>query len=170
MLSGCATLSENQCRLGDWQGIGLSDGANGYALGRFEEHQKACAEYSVAPNMHEYQRGYENGVAKYCVPSNGYIVGRQGKSYYGVCTGPDAGEFMQNYYAGKREFEVKTRLSEISKKLEDIDKKLRGTDIKKQDRDNLWYERKELESEKNTLLIEAGAKGIFGTGNRDGRW
>lgn len=170
LLSGCATLSENQCRLGDWEGIGFSDGSNGYTLGRFEEHQKACAEYGVAPKLQEYQRGYEKGLAQYCVPSNGYVIGRQGKAYYGVCTGPGSDQFVQNYYAGKREYEVKTRLDEISRKMDEIDKKLMKTDIDKKEKESLWYQRKDLEREKNTLLIEAGAKGFFGNDFRGGRW
>ncbi|HAO20379.1 MAG TPA: DNA repair protein [Desulfobacteraceae bacterium] len=155
MISGCATLSQEQCKQGDWQGVGYSDGASGYMVSRIQEHQKACAEYGVTPNLNEYQRGWEKGIAQYCVPSNGYQVGRQGKSYYGVCTGPDSEAFVRNYQIGQREYKVEERLREIEKKIEEIDKKLSKSDITRQERETLRYQRGDLQSERNILNIES---------------
>ena len=50
----CATMSKEQCTLGDWKGTGLTDGENGYPRTRLADHQKACSEHGVKINKNEY--------------------------------------------------------------------------------------------------------------------
>ena len=50
LLSSCATLSKQECLVGDWQAIGYNDGVAGYQSDRLASHAKACAKASVAPN------------------------------------------------------------------------------------------------------------------------
>ena len=42
-LAGCATLSETECRTGDWGQIGYNDGSVGNKRDIIGEHDKACA-------------------------------------------------------------------------------------------------------------------------------
>ena len=53
-LGGCASLSESDCRKGDWYGIGTSDGRNGYTPNRLSHHDKACAKHGMGVNVHDY--------------------------------------------------------------------------------------------------------------------
>src|SRR3954471_15491410 len=48
-LLGCSTLSEKQCKTANWTELGERDAYDGYARERLYDHQKACSEYSVAP-------------------------------------------------------------------------------------------------------------------------
>ena len=54
LLSGCATMNEDQCRVGDWGGQGWRDGAEGRQTSRLDDHAKACAKYGVVPNVTAY--------------------------------------------------------------------------------------------------------------------
>lgn len=49
-LLSCATLSKQQCLIGDWQTIGYNDGVAGYSSERLASHSKACAKAHVTPD------------------------------------------------------------------------------------------------------------------------
>jgi len=80
-ISGCATLSKDQCLMGDWYEIGVQDGAAGYAPDRLAQHREACAEYRVRPDREAYRAGWDDGIGAYCTPERGYQEGRRGASY-----------------------------------------------------------------------------------------
>lgn len=84
-LSGCASLSENECRTADWRGIGLQDGLQGKTLGELEEHRRACAEYTIAVSERPYLDGREEGLREFCRLDNAFRVGLNGQKYLGVC-------------------------------------------------------------------------------------
>lgn len=65
-LAGCATLSKDQCLMGDWYDIGIQDGAEGYSPSRLAQHQEACAEFRVRPDRGAYQAGWDRGIGEYC--------------------------------------------------------------------------------------------------------
>ena len=85
LLSACATLSKQECRVGDWQVIGYNDGIAGYAADRLASHTKACAKVSITPNYQLWERGRELGLKQYCTVTNAYNVGRRGRELNNVC-------------------------------------------------------------------------------------
>ena len=88
-LAACATLSEDQCRSGDWYSIGRNDGANGRQANFITQHAKACRDYSIRPVVSEWERGRQDGLRQYCVPSNAYEVGPRGRHLSPVCPAAD---------------------------------------------------------------------------------
>ena len=56
-LSGCATMSADECAMSDWRTIGFEDGSMGYTAERLGNHRKACAKHGVAPDFEAYQTG-----------------------------------------------------------------------------------------------------------------
>lgn len=77
-LTGCASLSPEQCLRADWRQIGFSDGTTGSSAARINDHAKACAEVGIRPDLDAYLRGREQGLVNYCRPENGFLVGRSG--------------------------------------------------------------------------------------------
>ncbi|MGN6063347.1 MULTISPECIES: DUF2799 domain-containing protein [Brevundimonas] len=102
LLSGCATMNEDQCLVGDWGGQGWRDGAAGRQVSRLDEHAKACAKYGVAPNMSAYLASREDGLRTYCTWENGFRQGREGNSYGGVCAPAEERDFLPAYEDGRR--------------------------------------------------------------------
>ncbi len=100
-VNGCATLSEEQCLVGDWMSIGVSDGAAGYPMSRIDEHGEACARHGVAPNTSLYAQGRERGLLSYCTPNVGFREGREGDGYAGVCPSHLEGDFLAGYSDGR---------------------------------------------------------------------
>ncbi len=84
-LSGCASMSGDECMTSDWSAIGYEDGSRGYTTDRMSKHRKACAKHGVTPDFTAYQSGRDQGLVEYCQPSRGFNVGSNGGSYQGVC-------------------------------------------------------------------------------------
>ena len=85
VLAACATLSEDQCRAGDWRTIGEADGANGRTSDFIVQHAKACNKIGIAPVRAEWEKGRQSGLTLYCRPRNAYEVGAKGKHLSPVC-------------------------------------------------------------------------------------
>ncbi|MDN3448006.1 DUF2799 domain-containing protein [Psychrobacter sp. APC 3281] len=85
LLAGCATLSKQECLVGDWQAIGYNDGVAGYHSDRLASHTKACAKASVAPDYQAWERGRKLGLQQYCTINNAYNIGRRGRQLNNVC-------------------------------------------------------------------------------------
>lgn len=100
VLSGCASLSQEECLTGDWQGIGYRDGLQGKTEAYLAEHQSACAEYKVSLNLADYLQGRKEGLKSYCRPENGYRLGRQGMEYAYVCPADLDAAFLAKYKQG----------------------------------------------------------------------
>lgn len=85
LVTGCATLSKQECLSGSWQAIGFADGAAGRAPSYLSAHSKACAKVNVAPNYQEWERGRQSGLKQYCTTTNAYQLGREGMQINAVC-------------------------------------------------------------------------------------
>lgn len=85
LLSGCETVSREQCVAGDWSGLGRADGAQGHPGSRIEDIAKDCGRHGISPDVAAYMSGWNEGVRLYCTPMNGFDTGRQGKALSSVC-------------------------------------------------------------------------------------
>lgn len=107
---GCAkegSVSENQCRAGDWETLGYRDGVNGHRSTRLLAHQDACGEIGIVPDRETYLVGWRDGIAEYCRPSHGFEVGVRGRALPPVCPDELAGAFSEAYAEGRTLFEAR---------------------------------------------------------------
>ncbi|MEM6386699.1 MAG: DUF2799 domain-containing protein [Pseudomonadota bacterium] len=118
-LSACASLSEDECRAGDWYQIGKADGAAGRQNAFLEQHRKACGEYGIAPNAASWARGRKDGLPLYCTPSNAFKVGRQGKHLSAVCPASQVAEL-------ERENDRGLQLNRVEQEIRSIESDIRG--------------------------------------------
>jgi hypothetical protein len=101
LAAGCATLSEEECVVGDWRQIGFTDGAAGKPADILRNHGKACAKYNVGTDYELWRAGYEAGLDIFCTPESAFAVGARGESYGGVCSGDRADSFQMAYADGR---------------------------------------------------------------------
>lgn len=120
-LTGCASLSEKQCRAGDWYAIGERDGRNGYGDGRIDEHVKACAELGIEPDRTSWAAGRADGLVRYCTPRRGYEVGESGGFYGGVCGPETEPGFLRGYEVGRDLADARARLQTLDTELRYLD-------------------------------------------------
>jgi hypothetical protein len=117
VLSGCAAMNKRECQLGDWHTVGFDDGARGAPLTRVADYSKACAKYSVRPDLSAYRSGYDLGLDTYCRDSNGFAVGSAGASYEGVCPAQLEPQFLNGYRTGHQLFELQLAVSNVGSEL-----------------------------------------------------
>ena len=51
ILSGCATMSQDECRMADWYSVGFEDGVRGAGADNIGKHREACAEHGIAADV-----------------------------------------------------------------------------------------------------------------------
>jgi len=130
-LVSCATMTKDQCLAGAWGEVGYRDGSEGQPMSLLADHEKACAEYGVAPDPVAYRSARADGLNGYCRWERGFREGREGDAYHGVCSAEQEAEFLPAYRDGQMvhaaEQALETALSSVSSlgsRLEDLDEKI----------------------------------------------
>lgn len=113
LLSGCATLSKDECLTADWYSIGYEDGANGYPDTRIASHREACAKHGVTPDLRDYQDGHEEGLLGFCTERNGFNRALSGYQYNGICPPSLEPAFLDGYEAGRQIYTVRSEVSSL---------------------------------------------------------
>ncbi|WP_322995089.1 DUF2799 domain-containing protein [Castellaniella sp.] len=124
ILSGCASMSEQECLTADWYDQGYRDGRRGYPVARVIDHQKACADVGVRPDIERYRAGNSQGVLEYCTPDNAFTVGRAGQSYRNACPAHLEGKFLPAYHQGKRIYEAQRQVDNLNSESSRLQRKL----------------------------------------------
>jgi len=169
--TGCATLSQEECLRGDWFGLGMNDGRTGQAIGRLDEHHKACFEYGIAVNNDAYFAGREQGLRDYCQFDNAFKTGLNGEQYRHVCPPSIDGIFAHYHSAALAVHQDRADLERLDgelasrerdlydKKLSDKERARIRQDLRELDRkrerlrDDLYYHERQLQD----LRREAGS-------------
>lgn len=144
LLSGCATLSEGQCRTMSWEQLGRMDGRQGYPTSRLFDHEKACAEYGISINREEYYQGRDLGLLDYCTAENGYQEGRKGARYHGVCPAKLEPEFLARYRDGQFVHDADNALKRLEEQIDRIEHQLDSDKLDNKERRQLDRELRDL--------------------------
>ncbi len=123
--AGCASLSEAECRQGDWRAIGAEDGRDGRALAHLEEHRTACREYGIAPDEPAWLVGRDEGLRSYCTAGNGFRVGSAGSAYEGVCPPLLEGAFLRAFEDGRELYGLRSAVEETGTRIDEDERELR---------------------------------------------
>jgi hypothetical protein len=111
VLGGCArSLTESQCVAGDWETVGYRDGSRGLAASHLLEHQNACVRHGIVPVRSDYLYGWEQGIARFCTPENGFARGERGTAYPQVCPHDLEPAFQGAYREGRSLYHARAEL------------------------------------------------------------
>lgn len=163
-LSGCASISEEDCNIGAWSEYGYKDGINGRSSDRVSKYANKCGEFGVKPDSQSYLEGYDRGVVKYCTYERGYASGEDGNSYNQVCSGPLAGDYAPGYDAGRVVFEIyeehKSLIASYDDTVHDLTevrRKLREDELEEGERRRLRKKEYRLEQRADDKRIDVRA-------------
>lgn len=123
-ISGCASMSGDECASGDWTTIGYEDGARGFTTDRISQHRKACAKHGIAPDFAAYRNGRKQGLVEYCQPGRGFDIGANGGSYSGVCSANLEANFLDAYNAGYRLYSLQSEVNRASSSINSREREL----------------------------------------------
>ena len=124
VLAACATLSEDQCRAGNWYDIGLSDGSNGRQSKFLSQHAEACAKHGIVPDASEWNRGRLEGLPLYCTRSRAYSEGTQGRRLSPVCPATLVSSLQHANQNGFRFREIERDIREVEREISSINSRL----------------------------------------------
>lgn len=160
LLSGCATMSEEQCRGANWAALGQSDARDGDMPEFGADRVKSCTEKGIPGNFAEWKRGWEIGRREVCTPGNAISWAQRSSDYKpGFCP-PDLEPAFLSIYAPAREryvFEKRIRdlqfqIDEKSRRLEDVIRQSgRSENQSRQKQAELSAQRSSLEHEIRSL-------------------
>jgi Protein of unknown function (DUF2799) len=125
-LSGCASMSEQECLVSDWRTVGFEDGAAGRPVETIGSYRETCAKHGVAPDLASYRAGHEEGLASFCQPSRGFEVGRRGGTYRGVCPSALEVSFLDGYNEGRHLYTLESAVRSITSRIAQNNKTLDG--------------------------------------------
>ncbi len=111
-LSGCASMSSEECMNSDWRAVGYEDGSRGYTSSQFGSYRKACAKHGHTADFAAYQEGREAGLIEYCQPGRAFDVGARGSNYQGVCPADMEADFLDGYRAGYQLYTLRSNVSQ----------------------------------------------------------
>ena len=164
-LSGCASMSVDECATADWRALGYADGARGETLVRAQRRTNDCAAHGYAMDREAYDDGRHAGLGQYCTTETAYGLGESGRTYNGVCGAHDEGAFLDAYNrgfelytftsavssAGTKLSSARSRYSELDEQLDKYSSGYRDEGLTMEEHNNkvlgLWAERKYLENE-----------------------
>ena len=127
VLSGCASMSSEECVNSDWVAIGYEDGSRGYTTDKFGSRRKACAKHGVTADFKAYQAGRQEGLVEFCQPSRGYNLGASGGRYYGVCDIAMEEEFLDAYRVGSQLHTLRSNVNNTSSSIYSKEAELKRT-------------------------------------------
>lgn len=115
VLGGCASLTEGECRAGDWRGIGFEDGVNGRGPERLASHREACAGVGVTPDQSAWLAGRQEGLRHYCQPQNAYRVGRKGARLAPYCSAEELARMRPAWDHGRSYYEITQDIHDLER-------------------------------------------------------
>ncbi|MGR2920497.1 DUF2799 domain-containing protein [Acinetobacter sp. 1125_18A] len=117
LLSGCASMSPQECQTANWFIKGEEDGSNGQ-YSRLATYHKACNKINIIPNQSEYEHGYRMGLENYCQAKNIFAEAQVGRGDYRVCPSEYRLELIPYYNVAKDYYEAKKKYESDSSKFE----------------------------------------------------
>ncbi len=151
MLTGCATLSREQCQRGDWYGLGVADGQLGQPASRIDQHLRACAEYGITPDNRQYMEGRAQGLAEYCRLDNAFETGLRGQRYQGVCP-PAVDGLFDRYNASAYEvYRLRRELDSVDDSLTSLESRLMDRSLTDENRRSIRSDIRELDRHRDRL-------------------
>ncbi|MEM7281972.1 MAG: DUF2799 domain-containing protein [Pseudomonadota bacterium] len=157
-LSGCATMTVDQCATADWRAIGYEDGVSGEMLTKADKRGKACSKHGYVMNRDAYDVGRDSGLNLYCTEETGFALGESGKPYNGVCSAHDEAQFVRSYDRGYEMFRFTASVAMTQAKLLEAKNKHKNLDKELQKYDSGYRDEGLTMEEHNNMVLEIWAE------------
>jgi len=151
LLSGCATLNEQECRSADWHRLGIKDGQQGEPASLLDEHKEACTRHGIRPDEERYLSGREIGLTQHCQPRNAFRLGLNGQEYKGVCPLDVDARFRRNNEAALEVQRSKKKIEDIDRQLSQKEHELAEDNTPEKEKTNLRKDIRELDRKRDRL-------------------
>lgn len=144
-LSGCAAISKEECLLGDWYQVGLSDGQQG-VKNKAATYHKECSKYQAQVDVKRYNDGRNEGLKSFCTYQNGVSHGMSNKTYNNVCPTELSAKFLFGYTPYHNLAQAESELNSSEMKISRYVERLGDKNISANDRNSIKSSLKEEKS------------------------
>lgn len=139
-MTNCSSVSKKSCNNTNWNEQGKKDGQAGKAAEEILKTEKACTKKGSEFPITDYKKGWVEGIAMYCSPSNGFKMASQGKEVkISNCPVELRPELEANIADGKKYSSVKKEIKKLEKQKNSV------AEERKEAKDKLSHIDSELE-------------------------
>ncbi len=142
LLATCASISKQECLVGEWEQLGYRDGSQGKASSRLGAHMEECGKHGMAVDRTLYQKGYQEGLKVYCTYERGVEIGRAGRYFTEVCPVALAAEFRRGYQFGQQIKKLEDQITTLETEVQKLEEQLIAEAVA--------YERRKISGEIST--------------------
>ena len=155
----CASMSKEECQMGNWSDYGHRDATKGESADRFMTHSEACMKHGITGNKEQYMTGFTAGLKDFCTPDNAYQYGLNGGNYKNTCPPGMHTKFMTNYKKGKEIFDINSSISTLEREIDGLSNSMVDPGLSSSQRTKAAFdlrekERRKSELEKRLLVIQ----------------
>ena len=147
-------MNESECRNADWRMIGLEDGVDGRLKSYVGKHRQACAKHDITPDSVAYRQGYSEGLKQYCIEMKGFVLGKKGAAYHGVCPPESEKFFLEGYHFGLQFHKVNHTIERCSSVIRSKQKEVEKIEKEILKKERLLISDKATEVKRAHLLVE----------------
>ncbi len=123
VLSGCASMTPEECKVADWRAIGEKDGSQGKPE-QLAEHLKSCQAVGIVPNNALYRSGYQQGLKFYCQPQRILNLALSGTGHVDACPVAQQQSLTYYYRLGHDVYQARYDLQQQSSEQDRIQQEL----------------------------------------------
>lgn len=132
-LSGCASMSVEECQSAHWQRIGEREGIRGEGS-QLARHYKACQKANIVPDQTQYEQGYSRGLALYCTTEQVFQQALQGKGDYQFCPVQKQAQLRPYYQVANDYYQAKQQLTRLEDDFYRVRERLADTKLSEKNR------------------------------------
>jgi hypothetical protein len=125
LLSGCVSITPEQCESVNWADVGYEAGVTAEPFNLNSSFEQKCAELGVLPNEAAYRSGYDQGAADYCTPLGVFSKAVERNAPLGLCNDP-TGELAELAAIGESHRVAVSRFEAAEDHLESLHSDIRG--------------------------------------------
>ena len=149
LLSGCATMSADECLVADWYRLGEQDAREGREPSFLGQRDRACREAGLGADVDAWHHGYQDGLRWFCTVEQGFRYGHSGHMYRRTCPPEKERLFLDGYDLGHGLYSLNQRITRNTRQLDRIERSIqREREQPRVDRERL----ERLEQDRKNLL------------------
>lgn len=119
IMTACAPINKEQCHAGNWQGIGMRDGALGRSENFIASLAQECAKYGVSVDQSKWLKGRTEGLKTYCTVENAETLGRNGSRLNPVCN--ENSRLIAANHHGQKYYVLTQKLAELKDERNELE-------------------------------------------------
>jgi hypothetical protein len=124
LVTGCATMSPEQCMVADWYRLGEQDAMAGRSPDHLANRAGACQEAGYEADAEAWYAGFEEALPRFCTLDNGFQFGVSGSRYQNTCPAYLSEGFQSGYQVGAEIYALEQSVAAAQRRVDQADQRI----------------------------------------------